>query len=85
MPGCGARGQNLLHLENVVFLEVHILTATYRKAFIRPCRVGFHSMTSNPRVYVLIGKNLAKEMSRNVIRSSDIRGFESRSEVRIQF
>ena len=39
MFGCGARGQNLVHLQNVVFLhqsflEVHILTTTNQKAFI---------------------------------------------------
>ena len=46
-PG-GGRGQKLVNLQNVVFmrqmfLEVHILTATYRKAFKlgphAPCRV----------------------------------------------
>ena len=59
MPGAGARGQNLEHVHNVVFLqysflEVHILTTTLQKAFILepqlPCRVSFHSMTLNPRV-----------------------------------
>ena len=52
----GAGGQNLVHLQNMVFqsykfLEVHILTTTYLKAFILgpwvPDRVGFHSMTSD--------------------------------------
>ena len=37
------------------FLEVHILTTTYQKVFTlvpkEPCRVGFHSMTSDPRVH----------------------------------
>ena len=55
-----ARGQNVVHLQNVVFLlhgflEVHILATTYQKAFILrpyvPCRVLFHSMTSDPRVH----------------------------------
>ena len=55
----GARGQKLDNLQNVVFvsqrfLEVHILTSTFRKAFklgpLPPYRVGFHAMTSNPRV-----------------------------------
>ena len=39
MPGVGARGQNLEHLQNLVFvqysfLEVRILTTTGQKAFI---------------------------------------------------
>ena len=60
MPGGRDRGQNVVHLKNVVFLlqsfiEVHILTSTYQKAVILkpyiPCRVFFHSMTSDPRVH----------------------------------
>ena len=60
MSGGEARGQNLEHVHNVVFLrysflEVHILTTTVQKAFILqpqlPCRVSFHSMTLNPRVH----------------------------------
>ena len=59
MPGGRARGQNVVHLQYVVFLpqsflEVHILTTIYQKAFIikpyEPCRVPFHSMTSDPMV-----------------------------------
>ena len=57
MSGSRARGKNLVHLQNMVFLlqsflEVHILTI-YQKAIILrpyvPCRVLFHSMTSDPR------------------------------------
>ena len=60
MSGGRARGQNVVHLQNVVFLlqsflEVHILTTIYQKAFILrpyvPCRVLFHAMTSDPRVH----------------------------------
>ena len=60
MPGDRARGHNVVHLQNVVFLlqsfvEVHILTNTYQRTFILrsyvPCRVLFHSMTSDPRVH----------------------------------
>ena len=56
MPGSGARGQNLEHFQNVVFLcksflEVHILTTTYQKAIGIYCRVGFHSMAKDPRVH----------------------------------
>ena len=56
------RFKNVVHLQNVVFLlqkflEVHILTTTYQKLFILrpfvPCRVLFHSMTSDPRVHDL--------------------------------
>ena len=59
MSGGRARGQNIVHLQNEVFLlqsflEVHILTTIYQEAFILrpyvPCRVLFHSMTSDPRV-----------------------------------
>ena len=56
-----ARGQNEVNLQNVVFLlqsflEAHtILTTTYQKAFILrpyvPCRVLFHSMTTDLRVH----------------------------------
>ena len=63
--GRGARGQNLVHLQNIVFLSktlkflaVHSLTATYPKAFILgpwvPCRVGFHSMTTDFFIYMNI-------------------------------
>ena len=64
MPGGGARGQNVVHLQNAVFLlqsflEVDILTITYMKAFVLrpyvPCRVLFRSMRSDPRVF---GKRL---------------------------
>ena len=64
MAGGRARGQNVVHLQNVVFLlqsflEVDILTIAYQKAFILrpnvPCRVLFRSMRSDPRVY---GKRL---------------------------
>ena len=60
LPGDRARGQNVVHLQNVVFLiqsflEVHILTTTYQKAFILrpyvPSRVLFNYMTSDPRVH----------------------------------
>ena len=41
MPGGGARGQNLGHLENVLFTycfffisKVHIITNTYRNVFL---------------------------------------------------
>ena len=56
MSGDRARGQIVLYLQNVVFLfqsflEVYILTTTYQKVFILrsyvPCRVLFHSMTSD--------------------------------------
>ena len=56
---CGARRQNLVLVQNVVFLcqsflEVHILTTTYQNPFILkqyvPCRIDFHSITSDPRV-----------------------------------
>ena len=55
MPG--AIGQNLVHLQKVVFLclsflEVHILTTTFQKAFILGqnvhCRDSFDSMTLDP-------------------------------------
>ena len=58
--GAEARGQNLVHLQNVdllrqSFLEVHTLTTTYQKVFkLRPyvpCRVCYESMTSDPRVH----------------------------------
>ena len=60
MPRGGARRKKLVHVQNKVFLcqsflEVHILTNTYQKPFILrtkvPCRVDFHSITSDPRVH----------------------------------
>ena len=58
MTGGRARGQNVVHLQNVVFLsflEVHILKTTYEKAFILrpnvPCKVLLHFMTSDPRIH----------------------------------
>ena len=58
MPGGRASGQNVVHLQNVVFLlqnflKVNILTTTYQAFVLRPnvpCKVLFHSMTSDPRV-----------------------------------
>ena len=55
----GTRGQNLVHVTNLIFLlysflAVHILITTYQKAFIlglyTPYRVIFHFMTSEPRI-----------------------------------
>ena len=60
MPGGRARGQNVVHLQNVVyllqkFLEIDILTITYQKAFMLrpyvPFRALFRSMRSDPRVH----------------------------------
>ena len=59
--GDGVRGQNLVHLQKVVFLclsflEVYIFATTYQKAFILgpkvPRRVSFHSMPSDSWVHV---------------------------------
>ena len=60
MPRGEARRQNIVHVQNVVFLcqshlDVHILTTTYQKPLILrtkvPCRVDFHPITSVPRVH----------------------------------
>ena len=59
MLGGKTSGQNVVHLQNMVFLlqtflEVNILTTIYQKAFVRVlrpnahCKVLFHSMTSDP-------------------------------------
>ena len=57
---CWARGQNVIHFQMIgflrqSFLEVHILTTIYQKAFILgpyvPFRTSFHSMTSEAIVH----------------------------------
>ena len=57
--GLEIQGPNPVHVQNVVFLglsflEVHILTTTYQKAFIlgpkEPYRVGSHPITLVPQV-----------------------------------
>ena len=60
MPGSGARGQNLVYLQNVVFLCQKFPRSPYLDnhlsvAFILgpkvPYRVGFHSIILDLRVY----------------------------------
>ena len=60
MPGGITRGQNVVRLQNVVFLlqsfiEVNILPTTYQKAFALrpsvPCKFLFHSIVSDPRAH----------------------------------
>ena len=54
--GGGARGQNLIHIQKVKFLEVNILTTPCQKALILApylhFRVNVYSTTFNPWVHV---------------------------------
>ena len=82
MPRCGDRRQNLVHVQNVVFLfqsflKVHTLTTTYQKPFILrtyvSCRVEFYSITSDPRVYARDGaggQNLIHFQNEGFLRQS---------------